>query len=49
MTGFPLITVRDLVKTFRVVKKDPGIWGAIRGLVKAEVSTLRAVDEERWV
>ena len=44
MTGFPLIAVRDLVKTFRVVKKDPGLWGAIRGLVKAEVSTLRAVD-----
>jgi ABC-2 type transport system ATP-binding protein len=40
----PVVAVRDLVKVFRVVKKRPGLLGAIRGLVSAEVSQVRAVD-----
>jgi viologen exporter family transport system ATP-binding protein len=40
----PIVTVTDLVKVFRVVKKRPGLLGAIRGLVSAEVSQVRAVD-----
>ncbi|MEO6323088.1 MAG: ATP-binding cassette domain-containing protein [Thermoanaerobaculia bacterium] len=37
--------MRGLVKTFRVVKKEPGLLGALRGLVSARVSTVRAVDD----
>jgi ABC-2 type transport system ATP-binding protein len=40
----PLVNVRDLVKVFRVTRKEPGLKGAIRGLFRSEKSQLRAVD-----
>ncbi len=30
----PQIVVEDLVKTFRVAERAPGLWGAVRGLVR---------------
>ena len=41
----PLVSVKGLVKTFRIVEKDPGLLGALRGLVSAKVSWVRAVDD----
>ena len=40
----PAVRVRDLVKTFEVTKKAPGLAGALKGLFRAERSTLTAVD-----
>ena len=36
--------VRDLVKVFRVSRKEPGLKGALKGLFRSETSQLRAVD-----
>ena len=38
------IVVEDLVKTFRVARRLPGLWGAVRGLVRREVREVRALD-----
>src|SRR6476659_8803161 len=40
----PHIIVENLVKTFRVAERDPGLAGAIRGLVRRRYRTLRALD-----
>jgi ABC-2 type transport system ATP-binding protein len=40
----PLVQVRDLVKVFRVTRKEPGLKGALKGLFRSETSQLRAVD-----
>jgi ABC-2 type transport system ATP-binding protein len=40
----PQIVVEDLVKTFRVAKRRPGLWGALRGLARREHHTVRALD-----
>ncbi|HET7505719.1 MAG TPA: ATP-binding cassette domain-containing protein [Kofleriaceae bacterium] len=40
----PQIIVEDLVKTFRVAERTPGVWGAIRGLARRKVRTVRALD-----
>ena len=29
----PQIVVEDLVKTYRIAERQPGMWGAMRGLV----------------
>ncbi len=39
----PIIDVRDLTKTYRVVQKKPGLLGAVRGLVRREYKTVEAV------
>ena len=39
-----VVRVRDLVKTFEVTQKAPGLAGALKGLFRSETSTLRAVD-----
>jgi len=39
----PHIVVRNLVKTFRVAERDPGMWGAVRGLVRRRYRTVRAL------
>jgi ABC-2 type transport system ATP-binding protein len=39
------ILVRDLVKTFKVNKRQGGLANAFRGLVKREYTTVRALDE----
>jgi ABC-2 type transport system ATP-binding protein len=40
----PLVHVKDLVKTFEVQKKAPGILGALKGLFASETVELKAVD-----
>ena len=40
----PQIVVEDLVKTFRVAERAPGLWGAVRGLVRRKHRTVRALD-----
>jgi len=39
-----LITVRDLVKTYRVAVRRPGALGALAGLVRREYRTVQALD-----
>ncbi len=40
----PVIQANELVKTYRVVQKKPGLLGAVRGLVQREYKDVRAVD-----
>jgi ABC-2 type transport system ATP-binding protein len=40
----PQIIVKNLVKTFRVAMRMPGLWGAIKGIAKREYRTVRALD-----
>jgi ABC-2 type transport system ATP-binding protein len=40
----PQIVVEDLVKTFRIARRDPGLWGAVRGLFHREYREVRALD-----
>lgn len=39
----PIVEVRSLTKTFRVHKKEPGFWGAVRGLFRRRYETVEAV------
>ncbi len=39
-----LVNVENLVKTFEIQKKSPGLAGAIKGLFSSETVSLRAVD-----
>ena len=45
-TGSPQtqIVVEDVVKTFRVAERAPGLWGAVRGLVRRRHRLVRALD-----
>ncbi len=38
------IVVEDLVKTFRIAERQPGIWGAVRGLAVRKHRVVRALD-----
>jgi ABC-2 type transport system ATP-binding protein len=38
------IVVEDLVKTFRVAERKPGLWGAVRGVVRRRVRTVEALS-----
>jgi len=38
------IVVEDVVKTFRIAERTPGLWGAVRGLVHRRYRTVRALD-----
>jgi ABC-2 type transport system ATP-binding protein len=40
----PQIVVRNLVKTFRVAERDPGLWGAFRGLAHRRYRTVQALQ-----
>jgi ABC-2 type transport system ATP-binding protein len=40
----PQIIVEDLVKTFRVAERRPGLLGALRGVVHRRCRTVRALD-----
>jgi len=39
-----LIAVENLVKTFRVAEHAPGMWGALRGVLRRRYRTVRALD-----
>ena len=43
------IRVEGLTKVFRVSKRPPGTWGALRGLVQREVREVRALDGVSFV
>ena len=38
------ILVDNLVKTFRVAERAPGVWGALRGVVRRRYRTVNALD-----
>jgi ABC-2 type transport system ATP-binding protein len=38
------IVVEDLVKTYRIAQRAPGLWGSIRGLVHRRYREIRALD-----
>jgi len=38
------IVVEQLVKTYQIAARSPGMWGAIRGLVRRRTRTVRALD-----
>ena len=39
----PQIVVEDLVKTFHVAERAPGLWGALRGVVRRRHREVRAL------
>ncbi len=40
----PQIVVEELVKTYQVAERAPGLWGAVRGLARRNYRTVRALD-----
>lgn len=40
----PQIVVEDLVKTFRVAERSPGVWGALAGLAHRRYRTVTALN-----
>ncbi len=40
----PQVLVRDLVKTFHVAERAPGVWGALKGVARRRHRTVRALD-----
>ena len=40
----PQIIVEDLVKTFRIARRSPGLWGSVKGLIKRDFREVRALD-----
>ena len=40
----PQIIVEDLVKTFHLAGRAPGLWGSVKGLLKRNVREVRALD-----
>ncbi|HLJ56415.1 MAG TPA: ABC transporter ATP-binding protein [Chthonomonadaceae bacterium] len=41
----PQIVVENLCKSFRVAERDPGLWGAVRGLAHRRYRTVEAVRD----
>src|SRR5262247_4366621 len=40
----PQIIVEDLVKTFHIARRAPGLWGSLKGLLKRDWREIRALD-----
>src|SRR5215475_4538940 len=40
----PIVSARELSKTYRVVQKQPGLRGAVRNLFRRTYKTVQAVD-----
>src|SRR5215510_2685217 len=40
----PQIVVEDLVKTFHIARRAPGLWGGLKGLLKRDWREIRALD-----
>ena len=45
----PLVVAEDLVKTYRVAERRPGLWGAVRGIARRRHRTVRALDRVSFV
>ena len=43
-TAMPQIVVEDLIKTFRISKRTPGLWGSLKGVFSREYRNVRALD-----
>ena len=44
INGMPVIEAHDLSKVFRIPQKDPGVWGAVKALVRPKHIDKTAVD-----
>ena len=44
LAPMPQITVENLVKTYRIAARNSGIWGALRGVVRRQYRTVRALN-----
>ncbi len=40
----PQVTVENLRKTFKIAERDPGMWGAVKGLAVRRYRTVHALD-----
>jgi ABC-2 type transport system ATP-binding protein len=40
----PLVVVENLVKTYRIAQRQPGLWGAFRGVASRQHRTITALD-----
>src|SRR5262247_468441 len=40
----PQIVVENLIKTFRIAARAPGLWGSLTGLLKRDFREVRALD-----
>ncbi len=40
----PHILVDNIVKTFRIAQRRPGLWGALHGVLRREYRTIKALD-----
>ena len=40
----PAIEARDLTKVYRTYRKESGLWGAVKGLVRRRYDETRAAD-----
>ena len=40
----PQVIVEDLVKTFQIAEREPGLWGAVRGLARRRYRTVHALE-----
>lgn len=40
----PQIHVENLMKSFRIAQRSPGVWGALTGLVNRQYRTVNALD-----
>ena len=40
----PQIVVEDLVKTYRIAERRPGLWGALRGVIHRSYRTIHALN-----
>jgi len=40
----PQIVVQNLIKTFRIAARAPGLWGSLTGLLKRDFREVRALD-----
>src|SRR5439155_13858028 len=43
-SSMPQIIVENLVKTFRVAVRTPGLWGSFKGVFKRKYRPVRALD-----
>lgn len=40
----PHIVVANIVKTFHIAEREPGTWGALKGVIQRRHRTISALD-----